>query len=357
MRSPRILVTGYFGRGNLGDDLMRDALAGHLARLPGPPEVGYLPFPPLGPGLVRRLPAIARALRGADVLALAGGTHFHGAMGRRTDLVLAAHLALLLAARLAGCRVVLYGVGVEVPSSRLSAMLVAATLRLPASIAVRDPASRAATRALGRVRRVHEGLDLVLTTAPVDGAAPAPARGVGTVAVALPGVASMEGVVPDLADRLARAARDGHVTRVLVLPLHAGARSRDAALAASLERRLLATGVPVDVVVDRDRQLEVLATAGLVIAGRYHAAVPAFLAGTPLVMVPYQRKCEEVAGQLGIRSLAGAAGRRTDGSLDWPDDLFAAPGRYRALRDPDAIRDRAVRRLEAFSAAALGLRP
>jgi len=174
-RRLRLLVAGYAGCGNLGDDaILRQLIArwqdapAPAALLPScqvPPEPGGSPLPRLsleatvaapvsspfdGVSLVARkhpLSLVWTILR-ADALAMGGGCLLQNGSAHKNRSLLY-YLALLVAARFFGCPTYLVAGGLGPIHGRLPRVLTRVTLRTVRQISVRDEASFAFARALG----------------------------------------------------------------------------------------------------------------------------------------------------------------------------------------------------------------
>lgn len=140
----KILLAGYYGFGNLGDEILLET---YLARLKSKFEVSVL-LP--GKPVDRWSPwAVARALAKTDVLLFGGG----GILQDKTGFLgLAYYLSLILLARMLGKRVVLLGQGIG-PLSLFNLALTRAVLRLADKITVRD----------GESLKLLEGMNASLT--------------------------------------------------------------------------------------------------------------------------------------------------------------------------------------------------
>lgn len=140
----KILLAGYYGFGNLGDEILLET---YLARLKPKFEVSVLlPEKPVDRW---SLWAVARALSKTDVLLFGGG----GILQDKTGFLgLAYYLSLILLARTLGKRVVLLGQGIG-PLSPFNLALARAVLKLAEKITVRDAASL----------KLLEGLNVSLT--------------------------------------------------------------------------------------------------------------------------------------------------------------------------------------------------
>jgi polysaccharide pyruvyl transferase WcaK-like protein len=134
----RYLVWGYYGSGNLGDELMLRAIAGRInARDPGsvvyvkcynPPDIkGIIPFPlektrirfPLMTTIVYLARAMAMMLR-IDTLVIGGGTLFLDKGRHNLSMGILAVVSFF--ARLMGKRVCVIGVGIDILAHPLNMM-------------------------------------------------------------------------------------------------------------------------------------------------------------------------------------------------------------------------------------------
>jgi polysaccharide pyruvyl transferase WcaK-like protein len=305
MKHEQVLLVGYFDRGNLGDDLMRDALRATLAdRLPGV-RITTASFPRFGPGGLPGALRFLAALRRADTIMLAGGTHLHDAFGPRSWRILATMLACFAWARLWGARVSLAGVGIGPVRTRPGATLIRAILATAEGILVRDDASAEIAHGLG-ADDVHIGADLALL--PSQHPAPARAPHAPTLGVSLVPYFSLYEGNPDhdcwMVDAVAEAVtsprlRCGTVaTRFEVM--FRGRGQNDVAMARSLRAAI----APGDLAVVAPRSsataLAEFANLNALLAMRYHAAILGYLAGVPMLVVTYEPKCRAFAEQVGL---------------------------------------------------------
>ena len=143
----KVAIAGYFGFGNLGDELILSSVIRQIRARYGRPAISVLSARPdatrrdHGVESCHRWNPLAasRALASADVLVMPGGL-----IQDKTSLAsLVYYLALILFARLFGTTVVLYGLGVERVRSALGRRLVRAALNSrEVRITVRDESSR-----------------------------------------------------------------------------------------------------------------------------------------------------------------------------------------------------------------------
>ena len=315
----RVLLVGYYGVDNLGDEAIRQAIEAAAAYV-GVSVAYYVSRRPdadphaVGSGF-RALPRLARVMREVDGVVLGGGGILKDE-GLRLPLEL---LATAVLARALRRPVTLLGVGVGPIYTRLGSWLVQLTARLARVRAVRDVASADVLRSMG-VRHVFIGADPIFTTPPPEPIAPS-VRGeraaVDPTGHATPDAARLALVslrpwfhkLPDqeaarrselLADGVAAAIRQlvdaGWQATMVALYWP---RDRDAAdaVVARVDRAAVASpSSPLD----WDGLVAAAGASSLVIAMRYHALAAAAIAGTPVVALAYEPKVRSLAEDLGV---------------------------------------------------------
>lgn len=321
----RIVVAGWSGTTNLGDELLLRALLGLLAERGWSATV--VSRDPSSTTAMHGVAAIAmsdvtgllRAVREADGLVLGPGTIIQD---QTSPASLPWHLSRVLTAAAARRPIVGVGLGIG-PLRRLgSRAMVGAALGRCTSVAVRDPASAALAASCG-VRGVLVGSDLALNLP----------RPTGPVAPRL--VAALRAHAPGpqwrpLQDRpaaawdptriagLAAALDDAAARLGLPVSLVAMDTDHDAAYAEAVARHL--TSDHEVVAPDLDGVLELVGTAEVVVAMRYHAGIAALAGGRPSVLIDYADKVRGLADDV-----AGCGGG--GGMLRVADD----PGGWAAL--------------------------
>ena len=313
----RVVLFGYLGGQNLGDDAM---LAGLLETIPTGWDVVVLARDPAAVRVAEGLacsvavrPASLRsavgALRGADVVARVGGTSFHdeyvGERGRRMWTKYVRLGALFVVPRALGVQVVALGIGSGRIRRRSTRLLASVALRSCSLVLARDRASAEGLRRLAGRREVVAGADLAWLTAPSAprdaGADGDPGDGIDVLGVS---VLDLEPYVDDAgaADRvweeLATFVLDHPFERVALFAFRDNEVESDVPVAEAMAGRLRAKGVAVEVWVHGDGLDAVLAAINrcdAFVATRYHAAVFAARAGVPLAVLPYNSKLEHFA--------------------------------------------------------------
>ena len=291
-----VLLCGYYGEHNLGDDALLEVLLGQL------PE-GCTPLVTardqqevqrrlqVATTDRTRLKGVLASLGRCRALVLGGGSLLQDATSFRSLLYYA---ALIVAARLQGKPVLLWGQGLGPLRRRRSRLLVRGLLPLATAISWRDPASAALAASWG--------IDAVTGSDPVWALPAGGWRGPGGPIVLcwrpVPQLAG-EAWRPYLRalDQLAEAAD----REVLWLPFH---REQDRGL---LER-LAGEGLLSAALQARSREVRVedpagalacFRSAGLVVAMRLHGLILAALAGSPCAALSYDPKVGAAAAAIG----------------------------------------------------------
>jgi polysaccharide pyruvyl transferase CsaB len=280
----RVLLSGYYGFGNVGDEAILTALTTGLRQRGH--EVEVLSADPAatrqaaGVAASHRLAGLPWALARAGALVSGGGGLLQDATSRRS---LRYYLGVIRAARATGLRTVVYGQSIGPLTPRGLTATVRALRGLP--VAVRDDASRSLLADAGIAAASVADAALAL---------PRPDRlgGAGALLVPRAGVAGAR----EALTRLARAvAADG--TAVRVAALQPGPDADEA-------RRIAAAtdGAEALELTRPDAALAACAAADAVVSVRLHGLILAARAGTPHLGIGYDPK---VAGFLAVSGGAG----------------------------------------------------
>jgi polysaccharide pyruvyl transferase CsaB len=273
----RVLLSGYYGFGNVGDEAILAALTSGLRERGH--EVEVLSADPaatrrtLDVAATGRLTGLPWALARSDALVSGGGGLLQDATSRRS---LRYYLGVIRAARATGLRTVVYGQSIGPLSAHGRAATARALRGLP--VAVRDEGSRAWLAEAGIAAALVADAAL---------AAPRPDRlgGAGLLLVPRAGVAGAR----EALTRLARAAVADR-TAVRVAGLQPGADEDEARRIADA-----APGAEPLRLSDPGAALAACAAADAVVSVRLHGLILAARAGTPHLGIGYDPK---VAGFL-----------------------------------------------------------
>jgi polysaccharide pyruvyl transferase CsaB len=311
--SPRILVCGWAGAGNIGDELLTRALLARLESAGAEPVIASRD--PAATTLVHGVEAVPWGFVGRGKLRDIDGVCLGpGGILQDSSSVwsLPGHLVLPQRAKRMGAVVRSLGVGAEPLGRRSSGWMLRRVLG-DSPIVTRDEPSSSALAGAGLETRT--GADLVF-------------------GLALPAVERRQEIVvavgPAVGDgRFSRAARrlqplnaaaiakavDALADRyqcTVVLAAYRGARDRQAAH--EIRARLRS---PAEVL-DDDVDLHVARTVGarLIVSSRYHPIVLAAISGTPAIVVSTQVKVRSLCEMIGAPLIAQATSWAEAGDVD-----------------------------------------
>jgi polysaccharide pyruvyl transferase CsaB len=322
-----LLIAGYYGFGNAGDEAILTAMLGELRALRPELDLVVASGDPAatavrhGVRAVPRddLPAVIAAIRDSDLVVLGGGGLFQDywqvpaesfLTGRQGGLLTYAAFPVLAA--LLGRPSMLYAVGVGPLATEEGRALTRATFTLCSHATVRDPASLDLLREIGLSRPVELVADPAFLLAPVEGAALDTLLAEIGVAPGEPltGVALRpwaRGADPDVWEGEIRKALDHHLAetpgRLLFLPFQPdedlAVGRRVAAALASPERALVVASplMPAELA-------GLLGRCHLVLAMRFHAALLALASGVPVAGLAYDPKVTSLLAGAGLPDLA-----------------------------------------------------
>lgn len=338
----RVVLSGYYGFHNIGDEAVLAATVEELRRQRPGLELTVLSAAPEQTSRaygVRGVPradpwAVVRALRECDLFLCGGGSLFQDATSWRSPWY---YLGVLGLARWLARRTAVYAQGIDRPRSQVVRTAMARLLDGVDLITVRDRASQAVLSDLG-VRRppVAVVADPSLLLSPQwSAAAEAERRSWGEgphfgLALRPWGSASAAWAAVDAARRLAE--RLG--VRWVLLPMHG---SQDLPLADRVAAELGSAAVVVRRALGPREMLALVGALDLVVAMRLHALLFAASQGVPVVALAYDPKVTALADELG-------------GPPPLPVDNLESTDLVRAVEE--ALEDRESRRGRLLAAAA-----
>lgn len=319
----RVVVSGYYGYNNLGDEAILTALTQQLRAVGGPEgsvEIVALSGDPaatsaaLGIQAVDRLalPAVWRALRRADLFISGGGSLLQDVTGLGS---VPYYLGLMRLAKLAGTRTMMLGQGVGPLGLPTSRWLVGRVVRGLDAVTVRDEDSRELLVRCGVPRdRIELTADPVLALAPASadradaiwqrlGLTP----GRATIAVSVrPWATWYERQLKAFSAVLAQRA-EAWDAQILLLPFH---RPDDEPLVDELryclETRPDAHRPQVAVLEEALAPQDMMALLGrvdLLVGMRLHALIMAAAMATPSFGIVYDPKIAAFADQAGFPTI------------------------------------------------------
>jgi len=309
----RILISGYYGFGNAGDEAILAGTIGALrSRMPSCDLTVLSADPPATQAAyaVRAVgrwnwPTVWREIGAADLLLQGGGGLVQDATSSKSALY---YLAVLAAARIRSRPYVVYAQGVGPLTGRSTRWLTGRLFSRAAAITVRDGASAELLVELGvppdRITVTADAAALLEPVPPEDVAHLLPDRAAGPrVGIALREVAGAEGLVHG-AQQAADWLRDTQGAQVIFLPLHARDDVELAARAASESGgEVVGSQHPLSPA----ELLSVVGSLDFVIAMRLHAAIFAAAQAVPFAGLSYDPKVSAFAESVGARCAPATA--------------------------------------------------
>jgi polysaccharide pyruvyl transferase WcaK-like protein len=362
----RVYVYGYYGCGNVGDELLLRIL---LQRLLGLEKIGTVGVKclvdpenapdsrvfydtceqhMLQPGRGRAVRLISflghlwQSLRGIRCLIFGGGTLFHAENRSPRNLLVMASVAVL--ARLRGARVCALGVGVGRIEGWISRVLMSLILLLSSDFAVRDKTSLENCRSLicGAKARLTADMVFCLEVPEIAQSANSQRIGLAMAASALRGVDQrVNAGLDELRKALGNLEQEGwSLDGVVFQHLEArGLRLADTDIFDAIFPDLRKTNMQrLPATADTREIAEIFGRFDLVVGMRFHSLVLAALCGIPFVGVGNDHKLRDICSAYGMPYLAlsGLVAK----------DVVSAVYRARDLR-PDMEVTRSLSRLAA----------
>lgn len=307
---PKVVISGYYGFGNSGDEAMLFAIITQLKqRIPGLEIVvlSQRPHDTAREFNVRAVPRralglVLRELKNADLLLSGGGSLFQDVTSPRNVVYYA---GVILMAWLLRKKICIYGQGIGPLNLPLSRFLVKSVVRAADLVTLRDRGSLAELEALGVNRPVQVTADpvLALETEP-DGCErgrlllqEAGAQGGPLLGISLrrwPDLGAVFGAVAELADTMA-----SRGWRAVLVPL----QPDDTEILSQLKERMRSPGVILNNVRGFRDLLAVSACLDLSLGMRLHFLIFTVMSGVPAVGLSYDPKVERFMSQMGLPTL------------------------------------------------------
>lgn len=311
--TPHLLLAGYFGCGNLGDDsILLGFMEGlkdidvDLTLLSGSPEATFRAYG-VRSAPRRDLRRVQEAIESCDALVFPGGSVFQDVTSLRS---VGYYSTLVRRAKKAGKKVLLLGQGVGPLTSFLGKRMAASAYNAADVLVVRDPGSMNTLRALGVSRPVKVGADLAFLLPPArDSAGDFGVAGMKAVGIApRPFGKHTKNVMAAFGDLIRRLYQNSYMP--VLIPMD---RDEDGPLILEIEKSQ-GGKIPDLRKIDSPRSLQdrISRMHGM-IAMRLHAGILAANVGIPPLMVSYDPKVNELSKRLGLDSppdLEGLNGQR-----------------------------------------------
>jgi len=345
-RRLRVTFTGYYGMDNFGDDLFGAICSAATCafwrgepRLAGPAIVGvdarytmprWYPASAYGAGGVlgkaSRLYSFARAIRGADVLVMGGGSVITARESFRKPMMLSAQ-------RRGKVQLAAVGVSIGPFENAASEASVADFIQRFAYLSVRDHRSYELALKMGLGGKVHHGRDLaglLPLLLPLSQPGFVATRETRTIRIGIalcnygeaPGYAAPDKQMLQSAmvAALAKLGRERPL-EIDIFSLNEHGRHGDRALAHALREQLHRHGLAAQVLGYRGlgpvAMAQEIGRCDAFISARLHGAIVAYLQGVPFTIIDYHPKCNDFADDIGLPPSRRITAQRQDaGAFD-----------------------------------------
>jgi polysaccharide pyruvyl transferase CsaB len=328
----KVVVCGYYGYANAGDEALLTAIRRNLAALEQNISVTVLSNDPeatrrqYGCQAVHRfrLGQVLSALRRCDLLLFGGGSLLQDQTSTRS---LVYYVSVVRLAERMGKKVMFYanGIGpIQKPSNRRRVCRAAMAADC---LTLRDESSAQTLRSMGAERD-----DLHVTADPVFTLDPAPAehaqallRQIGVpqdrpfLAVSVRDWPGMDDLAPKLARCLDQLSRSHHKSVVFVVMQH----PHDVAVSRRVQSLMTEPAWLLDSPLRPEELMAVIGQAELTISMRLHALIFSARMGVPLVGLVYDAKVEYYLKLLDMPSGGPVSGLREEELLARTEDLLA----------------------------------
>lgn len=303
----RIVISGYYGFGNAGDEAVLSAILGALRQRLPTARITVLSADPPSTRRIHNVHAVPRTglrllgtLAGADLFISGGGSLIQDATSARSAVY---YLGLLALAAVLSRRTMVYAQGIGPLRRGWIRRFTRAVLGRADLIAVRDDDSQRLLRELGVTGVIHVVADPVFALDPApdidvrDLLGPRSAPRIGVAMRPWGDNAYVEVLIEAL-----RGARESTGAQVVVFAFHP---ARDLAIC-----RAAADALGARVVADLHprEMMAAVATLDLLIGVRLHALIAAIGAGVPSVGLSYDPKVDGLFRRIGIGHLLSIEG-------------------------------------------------
>jgi polysaccharide pyruvyl transferase CsaB len=327
----RVVVSGYYGYGNAGDESVLAGLLDLLRAEEPDIAVTVLSGDPAHTRRTHDVDAIARANPAAVIRALRASAGLISGGGsllqdRTSPRPVAYYAGLMHLARVLRRPYVVHAQGLGPITRRANRALAGSALRGAAHVSLRDPDSLALAREIGVRRPIQLVPDPALALHP-----PASGRG-GHVLVAVRSWGASTQHLAGLRDALRSLSAE---RTILALPMQDAVdrQASEAAIDGIHRAEVLGPGASLD------EQLAAIGSASLVVGMRLHALILAAAAGVPALAISYDPKVDAFAAEAG-HPVVGEVGRAIDATA------LVAAAHAALAADPAPYRER-VERLRA----------
>lgn len=308
MMGHNIVISGYYGFANAGDEAMLTAIIESLRQLEGDMHITVLTGNPERTTKQHDVRAIGRtqfwkifqALRQSDLLLSGGGSLLQDVTSARSIYY---YLGIILFARLLRKPVVLYAQGIGPVRRRMARYVMRFVLRQVAAIGVRDRQSKVDLLQMGVDKPpIHVTADAVLSISPGNTSfgesvlqAAGCISGKRRIGIALREWKQVEVYKKEIAKAADRLQREEGV-EIIFIPMQ---YPTDVPIAYDIVKEMQTEAYVLDASYATEEFISLMACMDVVIANRLHALIFATLMKIPVVAISYDPKIDGFIHSIG----------------------------------------------------------
>ncbi len=315
----KILISGYYGAGNIGDESILRAVVDNLREKLSDIEITVLSKSPEYTSekyAVRSAPrkdilAVIREIRRCDLLISGGGSLLQDVTSKKSIIY---YLAVMWLARLFGKKFFIYSQGIGPINSNFNRGLTRKILMKASGIVVRDISSKEFLTELGiPAERVVVTADPVLRIKRADTATGreilasegfARREGSTTVGFAIKEKKTESGFVDELCTSMEHLLERGDV-QIVLIPFHF---NEDMAVAGVIEQRLTEKGYGDKICTLRhkyltEEMLSIIGNMDVLVGVRLHSLIHAAIMGVPMIGISYDPKINSFMKSIGMKAM------------------------------------------------------
>ncbi len=344
----RILISGYYGFNNIGDESILRAVVDNLRGRLDNIEITVLSQNPdftaqkYGVFSVNRksATAIIKAIKKCDLLISGGGSLLQDVTSKKSILY---YLMIMWAGFLFRKKVFIYSQGIGPILSKINRRLTAATLRYVQGIVVRDEASRELLIEIG-----VKGEKIIVTADPVlrirkadlsigreilikEGFKPDPDR--MTVGFAIREKKTDSNFVDELCISIRRLMEE-YRAQIVLIPFH---YSEDMAVIEEIEKRLGSGICCIKHKYLTDEMLSIIGNMDILVGVRLHALIHAAIMEVPMIAISYDPKINSFMHSIDLKAMCSVYDFKNDFFIEEFDRTVSRAETIRA-RVKDRIR-------------------
>lgn len=308
MSANRIVLSGYYGFDNIGDEAVLYSIVNLLKKEIPNVQITVLSNNPektkstYGVESVNRwdLKAIIKAIKQSDLLVSGGGSLLQDVTSSKT---VPYYLAIVKIAQLLKKKVVFYSQGIGPVNKGFSRFLIKHIVNKVDGIFVREPASKALLEEIGIKKEIHVAIDPVIGIECKNNKQVVSGKSVGVYLRPWHDKAHDEKLLQGLSEGLKLLAQNGY--KLYLIPMH---YDQDREIAFEIEK-VLTTGkdciskeavVVVDKMLSIEEVLNYTNSFDMVIGMRLHSLIMAAATKVPMIGLSYDPKVTAFMKEMGI---------------------------------------------------------